>query len=644
MARYRTTKTNFTAGEVSQVLLGRGDLTAYENGAARLRNVCVRPTGALHRRPGLRFIATALGPGRLVPFEFNVEQVYLLVFTDRKIEVFESGSRLAEIDTDWSESQVTQINWTQSADTLLVTHPSTPPKQITREADGTWRIQDWTFFAEDNGRIEAPHYKFAPLDTTLTRSGTVAPVILTASTHVFSPAHVNTRFRFEDREVVITDVVGAGGTQVGGFYDKAAVAPVDSLAATATEAKDWTEQAFSAVRGWPVAVTFHQDRLVIGGSRDLPNRLWLSRSSDLFNFDQGEGLDDEAIEFALLSDQVNAIRAVFSGRHLQVFTSGAEWQVTGDPLTPTNIQLNRQTRIGSPIDRSVPPKDVDGATIFVPRNGKQVREFLFSDVEQAYQASDLALLSPHLVNTPLDMDYDQATRLLHVVMRDGALATLTIYRAEQVTAWTLQETAGEFKSVGVVGDDIYVLVRRGPAYCIEVFDERLGVDSGRLTSSPTPMLTWPVDPHLEGSIVKVIADGMLRQDALVISGQIVLDEAALMVQVGLGFTHQIEPLPLNVSRTGTASGARRFRPISVTFRLHETFTLSLDLGDGIRDVPFRVFGGPVLDMGPKPFTGDRTIRLVGWRRDPITTSWRIEQDSPLPFSLLSVTSEYSING
>jgi hypothetical protein len=45
-----------------------------------------------------------------------------------------------------------------------------------------------------------------------------------------------------------------------------------------------------------------------------------SKSADLFNFDLGKGLDDEGIEFPILSDQVNAIpdpRYVFSGRHLQ---------------------------------------------------------------------------------------------------------------------------------------------------------------------------------------------------------------------------------------------------------------------------------------------------------------------------------------
>jgi hypothetical protein len=184
---------------------------------------------------------------------------------------------------------------------------------------------------------------------------------------------VTQRFRIEQREIEITAVASG----------MSATATVKETLKSTNAVKDWEEPAFSSRRGWPVSCGFHQDRLVIGGSRDLPNRLWLSKSADLFNFDLGEGLDDEAIEFAILSDQVNAIRGVFSGRHLQVFTSGAEFMVTGDPLTPGNVQLKRQTRIGSPTQRYIPPRDVDGATLFVARSGRELREFLFADVEQA---------------------------------------------------------------------------------------------------------------------------------------------------------------------------------------------------------------------------------------------------------------------
>jgi hypothetical protein len=88
MPNLRTQKTSFTGGEISPLLLGRGDLAAYANGAARLRNVFIHPTGGVSRRPGLRYVEMAHGDGRLVAFEFNTEQVYLLVFTEGRVDIY----------------------------------------------------------------------------------------------------------------------------------------------------------------------------------------------------------------------------------------------------------------------------------------------------------------------------------------------------------------------------------------------------------------------------------------------------------------------------------------------------------------------------------------------------------------------------
>ena len=97
------------------------------------------------------------------------------------------------------------------------------------------------------------------------------------------------RFRIGTQRVLVTAVASA--TQATATVEEA-------LAGTAATA-DWDEAAFSPVHGWPVCLCFHQDRLVLGGSRDLPrNRLWLSRSGDLFNFDLGTGLDDQGMKSA----------------------------------------------------------------------------------------------------------------------------------------------------------------------------------------------------------------------------------------------------------------------------------------------------------------------------------------------------------
>jgi len=423
------------------------------------------------------------------------------------------------------------------------------------------------------------------------------------------------------------------------------IAQDDSLNTTlpdTTATIDWAEQAFSHVRGYPVSVAFHQDRLVIGGSRDLPNRMWFSKSGDLFNFDLGQGLDDESIEFSILSDQVNAIRGIFSGRHLQVFTSGAEWMVTGEPLTPTSVQVKRQTRIGSVIERYIPPVNVDGATLYIARNKKEIYEFLYTDLEAAYISSDLALLAHHVVKNPIDQDYDQINRLLFIVREDGKFATLTVYRSEQVSAWTLHDTQGHVQSVSVVGDHVYLLVKRNDAYMIEEFDTTHHLDSALTGEVKIPATDWSGLDHLEGETVSIIADDIVQDDQIVTEGKISLLKAATSVKIGLSYTHIIEPLP--PSEVGQAGGSRRVRLVEGIFRIRNTAALRLDVGRGLNDISLRQIGeDPILDAPLPMVSEDITVRALGWHNNSQTPIWRIEQSTPLPFHLLSVTTELKVN-
>lgn len=624
MAASRSTKNSFAAGELAPEMYGRSDLRAYENGARVLRNVFIQPTGGITRRPGLRHVAMLAGEARLVAFEFNTEQTYLIALTHRLATVFMNDVPVASFATPWSAAQLPQLGMTQSADTLLVTHPDVPPKRITRSGHTSWSLGDWAF-------VQRPFYRFADPAVTLKPEATSGVITLTASAPVFLPGHVGTEFRIGMKRVRITAVVDP---------TSASAQVIEGLAGIEATT-DWDEAAFSAARGWPVAVCFHQDRLVVGGSRDLPNRLWLSKSGDLFNFDLGTGLDDEAIEFALVSDQVNAIRAVFSGRHLQLFTSGAEWMVSGDPLTPANIQINRQTRVGSPVDRMIPPVDVDGSTIYVARTGGAVHEFAYTDVAQAYQSNDLALVARHLVNRPVALAYDQLHRLLHVAMADGSCATLTLYRAEQVTAWTRQQTDGAFRSLAEIEGVVYAAVERAGTVRLERFDPEMAFDAGIEGSAAAARDVWTGLGHLNGREVGLLADGAPRGLAKVAAGRVTVDPPCLTLQAGLPYTHVIEPLPPALSGQFGARAAP-LRLVSVSFRVLETAALAADIGRGMLPVPLRRLDTRVLDAAPPRVTGDVSLRALGWRRDATQPLWRIEGSDPLPMTLLSVTTEIRI--
>jgi hypothetical protein len=621
MAAIKRAKTAFTAGELAPELLGRGDVPAWGNGAAKLRNVFIQPTGGVQRRPGLRHLATLPGAARLIPFEVSTELTFLIVLVKGAARIFQGDSLVAEVLGPWTASMLPQIAFTQKAGMMLLLHPGMRPQVMWRSSGGTWSIAPFVFATE-------PFFRHVPLSVTITPSGTTGTVTATTSADAFAPEHVGAQLRIRGKRMTIT-AVNTAATVTG--------VVADTLVSTDATA-DWDESAFSGAHGWPVSACFHQERLVLGGSRDLPNRLWFSRTGQFENFDLGEGLDDQAVEFGLVSDQLNAIRAVFAGRHLQVFTSGAEWMVTGEPLTPSSIQVTRQTRVGSLMERSVPPLDVDGSTVFAARSGRGVYEFSYTDLQQAYQADDLALVARHLITAPVSMAYDSLRRLLHLAMADGSIATLTIYRAEEVTGWTRQETDGAFRSLAEMEGAVYAVVERAGGFRLERFDDSLQMDAAAILAGNGAGHVWSGLAHLEGRGVRVLADGAPRDAAPVLGGAITIDPPADAVQAGLAFTHVVEPLP---PETVSANGARMgpVRLVAISFRLLQTGALSVDIGRGSRPVPFRRLDTSLLDAAPPAFTGDVTLRALGWRRDSLAPLWRIESDTPLPFTLLSVNTE-----
>ena len=152
-------KTNFTSGQLSDKLYGRGDLRIYENGAGKLQNIQIHPTGGVSRRKGLMYIDEIGEEGRLISFEFNTEQTYLICFLNKSAKVYKNKEVIATLETPWTTEQLHQINWTQSADTLLIVHPDVPPQQISRNNDEVWKISAWSFYQKD-GQVFCPYYNF----------------------------------------------------------------------------------------------------------------------------------------------------------------------------------------------------------------------------------------------------------------------------------------------------------------------------------------------------------------------------------------------------------------------------------------------------------------------------------------------------
>lgn len=382
MSIVEVTKTSFTAGELDPHLLGRLDLKAVEDGARRLRNVIVEPTGGVRRRPGLAHVASVAGARRLVSFERPAGAV-LLAFASRLVHVIDDGVIVDQVTTPFNQAALKGISLARWGDRLLVTQPETRPQEIVAIDADSWVSREWKWevAAESSGyaATSQPFAKFARPEAILEIEGslldgdgnirvgssveltvvgedyfTAAHLGLILRITVVEAANVGTTSRYVD--VTLDPIPGQTGSARGVIHGKLR---------NGHRTRRWQEQAFSDLRGWPASIAVFQDRLVIGGSRDLPDRIWISRTGQPFDMGLGTGLDDEGIAFRLGAERIHEIRSLLAGRHLQVFTSCGEWTVRGDPLTPSNVQVELQTRVGSWTQRRLQPVDVDGATLFV---------------------------------------------------------------------------------------------------------------------------------------------------------------------------------------------------------------------------------------------------------------------------------------
>ena len=213
MAKASPPFNNFTAGELSPRLEGRTDVSKYFNGCKKLQNFIIHPHGGASRRPGTKYVNTVKASAnftRLIPFEFNVEQAYVLEFGNQYFRIHKDGgtvvdgsSNAIEVSTVYLTAQVADIKFTQSADVMYLTHPLHPVQKITRTSHTAWTISEVAFL---RGPMQDPN----TTDTTLTANGrTGSGKTITASASTFVSTDVGRLLKLHDGFAKVTGFTSA---------------------------------------------------------------------------------------------------------------------------------------------------------------------------------------------------------------------------------------------------------------------------------------------------------------------------------------------------------------------------------------------------------------------------------------------------
>lgn len=154
MAELRAYQPSFTAGELSPALWARVDLAKYATGLKTAINLFIHPHGGASNRPGLQFInevKNSASKVRLIRFQFNTEQTYVLEFGHQYMRVYKngglvlSGGSAYELSTPYSEAHVHELVYAQEADVMYIVHPEYAIRKLARLADNNWTLTTVTF-------------------------------------------------------------------------------------------------------------------------------------------------------------------------------------------------------------------------------------------------------------------------------------------------------------------------------------------------------------------------------------------------------------------------------------------------------------------------------------------------------------------
>ena len=462
-----------------------------------------------------------------------------------------------------------------------------------------------------------------------------------------------------------TFTVTAGAT-ANASVDGGGAPRITTTAATT----DWEEQSYSAIRGFPAAICFHEGRLWFGGTLAQPDGIWASQSGEFFNFNLGTALDNESIQLSSSVGELDQIKHLVSNRDLQVFTVTSEFIIPAfenTPVTPSNAMVRRQTPYGV---ADVKPFVFDGATLYVQRSGTVVREFIFSDTESAYVANAVSSISSHLIKTPVQMTSLQAAierpeSYIFMVNSDGTMAVFNSNRSEKRAGWTefttkgfknsvvnsvntTSETTGEFHSVCTIDEKVFVVGKYDKGngtknLCLMEVNDTFNLDhSQRLAVANSLNGVIPITSgHFNnGAVVDVIV-GISSTHYI---GQFIvanneIDISAITkspeyLEIGYSYPIELKSNPLDI-QTASGPSTGMLRGLGRVI-LDLNNTLSVSVNNKAIEI-LNVTDDFSLDK--TAITGKREIRLLGYSRDPQLS---VTQRAPLSIQVNSIIAEVQI--
>lgn len=537
MAKFKYPQNSFFKGEVSPRLYSRTDLKDYPQSCEELLNAIPTIQGGAGRRPGSQFLAnklygvlgpavdyktmtsggvettTTTNPKRIFPF-ITPDETYVIVFsvvdpanlggsynpmywiktsdinnfvngvdsvlTNSSIDLTNVASGLTLPFGGYTLKQLPEIQYAQSGDVLILTHPDVQPMHLWRQVTPSTTIFGFlahhqTLLATGGVATNIIRYTLdgTPVPFTLTpfldRNTNTSHTMtinnaavgtgrtLTSSLSFFSSSHVGAYFKS-------TNGGTTGLCQVTAYTNDTTVTVtvIKAFAGVGAYA-DWEESAWSNYRGWPRSVCFYQQRAIYGGNKHFPNTIWASRVGNFQWLDAkgyadggsrtelilsandlgtatpvayGNSVNIDPFSVKIAANEAAIIQWMSPDKNLLIGTKDREWIGKGpDPsqvIGPFNIDFSPETKNGATY---IQPARFGNGLMFVQQDGQVVREFVFNFQEDAYRAENLSRDAEHMVRKSL---------AYYASTRNPAIQRFAYQQLDTGILWCLDTNGGLF--------------------------------------------------------------------------------------------------------------------------------------------------------------------------------------------------------
>lgn len=414
---------------------------------------------------------------------------------------------------------------------------------------------------------------------------------------------------------------------------------------------------------YPDNVTIFRDRLVLSSNRSV----WISIAGDLPNFSRldtsGQVVADMGMALDLLAGDLSPVSWMAPSDRLVLGSPGGERAIgeqnVANAFGPTNVKVDVTAATGS-VD--VGPALVGRDILMLDRTGRRlIRTGLTQDGQGFANLSALAdhigLTSPFIAMAWREVP----TPVLFLASAAGQLVGCTFEPSQDVASWHRHNVGGLVRDVVAIPsldgtrDDLWLMVERtilgNQVFYLEVMpdDYRMGlqVEDSRYLDSSVSYTGAPADEftglgHLEGEQVQAVGDGFVYTGLTVHLGSVTLPQEHAKVTIGKYQPARVRTMRLHLGADDGVNMGKTARNLKASVRLVDT--VNLNAGGSfskMNKLDFRD-GGQAMDVAVPAQSEERFWSPRGGYSPEAYLC--LEQDQPLPATIVSLGLEFEVNG